>query len=216
MEGIVYRKIRYKIDVSRNQRILNEINKFENYSELNIYLDDVFGRLTYGVDAERFERAFYELGKLLGYESQRPDKEIRKGPDVLWAIGHNKYVLIECKSEVLETREYISKTEAGQMDEHCGWFESEYDSSEVLNILAIPTLKLASDAYFTRNVKLVRKNNLEKLKKQIKEFFKEFRKYDFSSIDVDFIHNNLVVHNLCEDNFLIMFVEEPIKDSNGK
>lgn len=213
IEGIVYNKIKYEINVSRNQRILNEIKKYGDYSELSLCLEDIFGRLSYGVEAEKFESAFYELGKLLGYICQRPDKTIRKGPDVLWCVSNNKFVLIECKSEVLSTRKHISKSEAGQMDEHCGWFESEYGSSDVLNVLAIPTLELASDAYFTRSVKIIRKSNLDKLKRQVKAFFKEFKKYNFESLDVDFVHNNLIVHNLCDDYFISDFLEDPKKNS---
>ena len=35
-------------------------------------------------------------------------------------------MLIECKSEVAEARRLITKSEAGQMEEHGSWFETEY------------------------------------------------------------------------------------------
>ncbi len=211
IEGVVYKKIKYEIDLTRNQRIIKELSKYGKYAELSLYLEDVLGRLSYGVESEKFEQALYELGNLLGYVSQRPDKSIRKGPDVLWCVSNNKYILIECKSEVSVMRKCISKHEAGQMDEHCGWFESEYGAAEVLNILAIPTIELASDAYFTKDIKIIRKSNLESLKKRIRAFFKEFKKYNLSSLDVDFIQSSLAVHNLCDDYFINDFLESPKK-----
>ena len=42
---------------------------------------------------------------------------------------------------------------------------------------------------------------------------KEFKKYNFESLDVDFVHNNLIVHNLCDDYFISDFLEDPKKNS---
>lgn len=125
-EGIVYNKLKYETNVSRNQRILTALKKHIDYSELSIHLDEQLSNLSFGVEAEKFEYAFFEIGRLLGYSSQRPDKEIRQGPDVLWCVSANRYVLIECKSEVAEARRLITKSEAGQMEEHGSWFETEY------------------------------------------------------------------------------------------
>lgn len=205
--GVIYNKIKYEINVSRNQRILNVLNEFGDYSELNLFIEDMLGRLSFGVESEKFESAFCELGNLLGYISQRPDKSIRKGPDVLWCVANNKYILIECKNEVLTSRKSISKSEAGQMDEHCGWFEEEYGNANVLNVLVIPVKDLAYDAYFTKDVKIMRKNNLEKLKVKVRKFFKEFQKYDFSSLDLEFIQEKLVFYKFYDEYFLNEFVE---------
>lgn len=213
IEGIVYNKLKHETNVSRNQRILGSLKKHIDYSELSIHLDEQLSNLSFGVEAEKFEYAFFEIGRLLGYSSQRPDKEIRQGPDVLWCISANRYALIECKSEVAETRRVITKSEAGQMEEHGSWFETEYGTEiEALHILAIPTATLAADAYFSRDVKIFRKRSLEKFKKKVKDFFKEFRSYDFNSLDVDFIQEKLVAHDMCDDFFIKSFLEKHIKN----
>ena len=163
-------------------------------------------------EAEKFEYALFEIGRLLGYASQRPDKEIRKGPDVLWCVSNNRYVLLECKSEVSDSRKVISKSEAGQMEEHGGWFETEYgNDTDVLHILVIPTRALASDAYFSRDVLIIRKNTLERFKRTIKDFFKEFRACNFDSIDIDFVQEKLVAHGICDDFFVKDYTESVIK-----
>lgn len=206
--GIVYNKIKYPLDLSRNKRIVHEVRKFENYDELNIQLEDILNNLSFGTEAEKAENAFFRIGQLLGYVSQRPDKEIRKGPDVLWCIAENKYMLIECKTEVLSTRKGISKTEAGQMEEHCAWFEKEYGQSTFIPMLVIPTNLLSNNAYFSHDINILTQNGLEKFKKIIRDFFKEFKKYQFSGLDLEIVNQQLVVHGLHDDYFMKNFIEQ--------
>mgnify|MGYP003159605994 FL=1 len=205
--GIVYNKLRYPLDNSRNLRIINELRSFGNYEELSVQVEDTLSNMSFGVDAEKAESAFYRVGQLLGYMCQRPDKEIRRGPDVLWCTAGNKYILIECKTEVLLDRKSISKSEAGQMEEHCAWFEATYGEDVLFEpLLVIPTERLATDAYFSHNIKVLEKKGLERLKKHIRDFFKEFKKFDFSSLDADLVNQKLVAHNLHNDNFIQKFV----------
>lgn len=200
--GIVYNKIKYPLDHSRNARIMQELCKYGNYDELCVHLEDILSNMSIGMGAEKAENAFFRIGQLLGYISQRPDKEIRKGPDVLWCVSEGKYVLIECKTEVLQTRTAINKVEAGQMEEHCAWFKDEYGQEPFLSLLVISTEKLSEDAYFSHDVRVLKKENLEELKSQIREFFKEFKGYQFASIDSDFINQKLAAHHLYDDSFL--------------
>lgn len=204
--GISYNKIKFPLDLSRNKRIIQEMCEYENFDEFNLQLEDVLNNMSFGIEAEKAEDAFYRMGKLLGYNSQRPDKEIRKGPDILWCVAENKYILIECKTEVLPTRDSISKTEAGQMEEHCAWFESEYDKSSFVPVLVIPTNLLSNEAYFSHDISILTKGGLEKLKNQIRDFFKEFKKYRFSSIDPDFVNLQLTTHGLYDDLFIKKFI----------
>ena len=201
--GIVYNKLKYPLDNSRTSRIINELRAFGNYDELSVQLEDTLSNMSFGVDAEKAENAFYRIGQLLGYVCQRPDKEIRQGPDVLWCTASDKYILIECKTEVLLDRKSISKSEAGQMEEHCAWFETTYGEGILFEpILVITTEKLAKDAYFSHNTDILKKTGLDKLKKQIRDFFKEFKKYDFAGMDADLVNQKLVAHNLHDDSFM--------------
>lgn len=50
-----------------------------------------------------------------------------------------------------------------------------------------------------------------KLKKQIRDFFKEFKKFDFSGLDADLVNQKLVAHNLHNDSFIQNFVVDPQK-----
>ena len=209
ISGVIYNKIRYELSDTRLQRIKCFLSEFTDCSELSLEVEELLSNLSFGVTAEKFENSVHKLGKLLGYVSQRPDKEIRKGPDNLWCVGTNQYVLIECKSEVLKSRKAISKDEAGQMEEHCAWFEEEYGDAEVVSILTIPTTKLAEDAYFSHEIKILATKGLEHLKTSIRAFVNELKKYNLSDITADTLNSLLVAHKMYDNFFIQNFVEAP-------
>ncbi len=208
IEGIAYKKIE-NISLNRICNIIKRIETYQTYQELMLEVNDICECLSFGVEADQFERAIEKLGLLLGYESQRPDKTIKKGPDNLWGLGNNTFMMIECKSEVSQGRKEIHKSETGQMDNHCGWFESEYHDAKVCRVMIIPTLNIAYDADFTHQVMIMRKGKLKELKKNLLSFFMELKEYDLSNLDEKFIHSCLNTHFLDDKSVMEKYVEEP-------
>lgn len=60
---------------------------------------------------EDFEETMRELGAFLGFNSQRPERELSAGPDNLWALETGTFRVIEAKSGA--TSEFIPKKDAG-------------------------------------------------------------------------------------------------------
>jgi len=56
-------------------------------------MEAITANLRFGVAACDFEAAFDQLGKALGFVTKRPDKELREGPDNLWALRDGHYGL---------------------------------------------------------------------------------------------------------------------------
>ena len=138
---------------------------------------------------------------MLGFISQRPDKEIRKGPDNLWCGIDNQYFLFECKNEVDEDRSEINKYEAGQMNSHCGWFEEEYGKEAVVSrFLIAPTKDLSYAANFTHTVRIIRKGKLKALKTNIKKFINEVAPYKLSDISDEKLLHFIKLHKLDLDD----------------
>lgn len=206
-EGITYRKIE-NINLNRTQNIIKYVQQFPSYEELMLEINKLCELLSFGTEADKFEAAMKSIGELLGYISQRPDKTIKKGPDNLWGLGNNSFVMIECKSEVSQERKDIYKSEAGQMNNHCGWFEKEYLDAKVYRVMVIPTLYLAFDADFTHDVKIMRKNKLVLLRNNIVGFLKELKEYDLYNLDDAFVHNCLKVHDLDDDSITSKYAED--------
>jgi replicative superfamily II helicase len=84
----------------RVERIAKWVSGFGSYSDLDVSVSDILGRLVFGTKADKFEQALDELSRALGFAGERPDKEWKEGPDNLWALDATQYLLWECKSEV--------------------------------------------------------------------------------------------------------------------
>lgn len=194
-DGISYEKINY-INQNRINRIKNWMLQYNDYLELTLQVDSVLDDLSFGRQADKFEGALNTIGEMLGFSSHRPDKIIRKGPDNLWCVQNNEYIMFECKSEVKDDRSEINKHEAGQMNSHCGWFEEEYKDSKVTRFLVIPTKTLSYEADFTHKVQIIRKGKLKNLKDNIKKFVKEFKNYDINDIGDESIQRWIDINNL--------------------
>ena len=209
-DGFVYKKFE-NINSDRMIKLKDRISKYSSYEELMLDINMIIENLSFGIEADKFEEAVDKMGIMLGFETQRPDKMIRKGPDNLWRLERGTYALLECKSEVLETRDTIYKSEVGQMNNHCGWFDSEYPDSEVTRILIIPTNKVSFDADFTHDVLIMTRAELEKIKKNFKGFYKELKNYDIHNLDVDILDKSFKAHDLCDSKMLEKYSKPWIK-----
>lgn len=209
-EGIAYKRLE-NINLNRIQNIQKNIRKFKQYEDLMLEVNRICECLSFGVDAGKFEAAIEEMGVLLGYNSQRPDKCIKKGPDNLWGLGNNSYMMFECKSEISQGRKEIYKAEVGQMNNHCGWFDKEYPDATVLRIMIAPTNYIADNADFTHDIHFMVKGNLQKLKDNFRNFFKELKDYDLNNLEERFIHMCLKAHDLDNESILKKYMILPKK-----
>lgn len=209
-DGVSYKKIEF-IDDNRIKNISIWIQQNGSFEDLMVSLNGILGNLTFGMPAEKFEMALKELGFALGFKSERPDKEHKTGPDNLWCGTGNQYIIFECKSEVEDDRSEINKSEAGQMNTHCGWFQDIYGKASVKRILIIPTKQLSNLANFTHEVEIMKKGKLKSLKSNVTSFFKEFKKYDLKSLNDETIDKFLTIHNLQIKNLLNDYSEEYYK-----
>jgi hypothetical protein len=208
-EGMHIRKLS-DIGVKRTEEIIKWTKTHENFEELKIELDDILGSLRFGVIADRFERAFENLGKILGFISQRPDKEWNQGPDNLWKMKDNQYLLVECKNMVYQTRESINKTETGQMNNAGAWFNKNYGDMPVKRIMIIHTKKVNPATGFNFEVEIMKKNNLEKLTRNVESFYNEFQNLDLNDLSREIIQKFLDTHKLSVESLLSEYSEMPI------
>lgn len=193
---VTYKKISILND-SRIKNILQQLSKYPSYVEFKLYTNELLANLSFGVSSKKFEQALQQIGLLLGFGSQRPDNEIKMGPDNLWALPNGRYVAIECKNDVDLKRSVISKTEAGQMEMHCGWFEQEYGAETPVKYYWIhPTKNLAEDATLTHVVSVITPQYLENFKKRLTAFFNEFSRYEWLSLTDESINQFLVSSKL--------------------
>ena len=131
-----------KVPTLTPQRRLERIKKWlashELFEDVATELDAILTRLSFGVMADRFEQALKDLASTLGFESDRPCKEWKEGPDNLWGLRDDQYLFFECKSEVNVDRAEIEKRETDQMNRSSAWFRRHYPGSSVTRVLIIP------------------------------------------------------------------------------
>ena len=119
-----------------------------------------------------FENAFMKLGILLGWNASRPDKAQNGGPDVLWSIGDNKYLVIECKNEANSNS--ISKKDCEQLLSSVSWFKNNFSRESVCTPIMIhPSTEFDIKASPTSDFRIIDDKKLSKLKANLKKFCEE-------------------------------------------
>lgn len=195
-EGVNYEKIGL-LDIDRISKIIEWIVQHDSVEELRNDVDKILFEADFEQKAEKFEEAIKSIGLMLGFVSQRPDKEIKKGPDNLWAIAKNRYIFLECKNEVNENRTEISKEECGQMNNHIAWFNDNYGSqTPVKRIWIHPSKKLSYHANLSAEVVVMRKGKLKDFKEKIKNFYKELYKHPIGEYPTEIVNSYLNTHKL--------------------
>jgi len=193
----------------RIEAMIRWIQEFDNATELLLEVDDMLSRLRFGVSADSFEAALDELGRALGFETQRPDKEWKQGPDNLWALRDNQYLLLECKNQVDKTRKEINKDETGQMNNSCAWFTKHYGDSSVINLMVIWTRTVGAAGGFNEPVGIVTEPCLSKLAKKVRGFFEELRSADLASLSTSKVQANLEAYGLTIEDVVSKYSEKP-------
>lgn len=195
---------------SNYERIENIKSVMESYNshDLTLFIQDLDRRLSFGNKAHDFEGALDSIGELLGFKTQRPDKDIKEGPDNLWAVGDHKYIIFECKNEVSTSRKHIYKSEMGQMSNSIGWFNRVYPGNSSNNYIIIPTLSYDSAGDFTQPVRVIRQNKLNLFRKNVVNFLKELINKDFD-LTHERINKLLNMYNLNLEDLFESYSESP-------
>ena len=209
-EGMIVSKVPTLTPQKRLERIKQWLASHELFEDVATQLDAILTCLSFGVIADRFEQALQDLAGALGFESDRPDKEWKEGPDNLWGLRDNQYLLFECKSEVNVNRAEIDKRETDQMNRSSAWFKRYYPSSAVTRVLVIPPNKLASSAALYDEVLIMRKKHLDQLTKNVRAFFNEFRKVNLRDLSEDKIEEHLHTHKLTVNDLTNAYGQKPI------
>ncbi len=144
--------------------------KFKTSNEVVIWLHGIIEDLNfYQDDAERFEKAFYLLAPILGFESQRPEAESGKGPDVLWCLGNLKFLIIECKNGAVTP--FIAKRDADQLTGSMNWFSANYDRTcNGTPIMVHPSYIFDSAASPHAEIRIIDQETLQKFRSELQTF----------------------------------------------
>jgi hypothetical protein len=197
--GVSYSKLILR-DSARASQIIDWIKTHENHNSLVVHVANILDKITHGVTSDLFEGGIDELGKILGFETQRPEKISGRGPDNLWHLEGKKYWIIECKSEVSTGRREISKSQVGQMSNSIGWFKENYEGCTGTPVMVHPANVLAEDAYATESLYTLRPSELEMLKNNATRFYSSLKEISFDNLSPNLINQRLKDPHLSIEN----------------
>ncbi|MCY8723305.1 DEAD/DEAH box helicase family protein [Bacillus inaquosorum] len=170
VSGIVYQRLQFD-----NIPQANKIGQFNlhNYQDTNEYLlgfNALIDKLHFeDFSANVFEQAIKELGEHLGFISQRPENDFRKGPDNMWASINNICFVIECKNEA--TAITINKDYCNQLNGSIVWFEENYPAINTFTPIMIhPNTKFEYAASPDARIRIMNKSKLDLLRGRLREF----------------------------------------------
>jgi hypothetical protein len=102
--------------------------RFPRSNDLVIAANAIADDLVFRQDSyKRFQRAVRDAAFILGFDAQLPESEFGAGPDVLWAVGGQRYFVIECKNE--STTSTVNKKDCNQLAGSVNWFSARYDTT---------------------------------------------------------------------------------------
>jgi hypothetical protein len=148
------------------------VGKFDDPNKLIIEVNGILDELQFKENTSNiFEEGFKNIAKHIGFDSQRPEQEFKKGPDVLWKLGELKYLVVECKNEAVAST--ISKEYCNQLNGSCNWFETKYDTTcSYTPIMIHPSTLFEYAASPKPTIKIVTKVKLQRFCDAVRDFIK--------------------------------------------
>jgi hypothetical protein len=112
---------KYVIAGQQASRLRETLGEYSSALAVVATLEEVKAKLAFANRYDVVEAALRDLGRMIGADSSMPEKEVGRGPDVLWVFDEVAFC-IEAKNE--KTRP-IFKADAGQLLNSLQWCESQ-------------------------------------------------------------------------------------------
>ncbi|HST47724.1 helicase C-terminal domain-containing protein [Jatrophihabitans sp.] len=169
LSGISY--VRLSASADQAQRVVDYVsNNYSSPADLRLGFQAVLDDLVFDPErTEPFEEALRALAEHIGLTAERPESDLREGPDVLWALGALKYWVIEAKSGAIGN--VIHKRDANQLSGSLNWFSKRYDqTTKATPVMVHRSRKLAPDASAPDGMLVLDEDGLIKLKRSVMGF----------------------------------------------
>lgn len=192
--GVRYSKISH-IGKNRATKVKEFLESKESQTAIILHIERLLEKISFDLPSDLFEEGIDELGIVLGYTTQRPDKTYSEGPDNLWETSENQHMIIECKNEV-ERNRGISRDEANQLSGSISWFKTKYPDSVGIPVIIHPSNFFMSGATTIEPAYVIQLEDLEKIKRNVKSFYNSLAAMHNESISLDLIKQKLTENHL--------------------
>lgn len=146
---------------------------------LQLHIQSIFNGIHWGEpgNSDLAEECVKSAGQLLGFDSTRPEREdVRPGgPDNLWRLTTNEFLVIELKTEVSREDTRIIKKEAAQLGNSVSWLSDCYGRDVIVTpILVHPSSEPRSDCHPLKGTRVITKACWDNLGKAVTSLVAEF------------------------------------------
>lgn len=207
IRGITHRK-RTSPLADQAEKIVFKIKEYETVNEYIIDLEDTLSLLNFGeVKAQNFEKALKDFSFFIGIESFRPEQEEGRGPDNLWALGENVYLVIECKNEA--SNDSICKKDCNQLNGSIAWFNETYGKQgmKCVPVVIHPSKVFDFDCAPCEGTRVITKDDLQRLRDEARAFEMEIGNEE--RIDTESVKKHLNSSRLRASCILSNFTSKP-------
>ena len=214
MYGATYKRLTPSTAKQAAALIANHGSRVSDPTTMKLFADALCDDLQFSAETSgTFEAAINDLAWFIGISGQRPERDYKEGPDNLWALPNNAFLIIECKNGVT-SGDGISKRDAGQLGQSVAWFKERYPASTSVAIIVHSASTLGQGASVVEGMRVIATRHLEKLRNNLRDFAKQLVNPDVAS-NASEVANRLVQCELNADAFVNAFSVR-VRASHGK
>ena len=135
----------------QSSAVIEKIFSFKPRTGYLSHFEEIVAWLNPSASSNQFEESLKQLGAVLGFQTERPENDFGKGPDVLWLLDDTTGLVIEAKSRK-DVDNPLTKEEHGQLLNSFEWFKQKYPQHNGYKVIVHPnavasTSTAATDTY---------------------------------------------------------------------
>ncbi|WP_046746178.1 DEAD/DEAH box helicase [Kordia zhangzhouensis] len=199
----------------QSSQVLNFVKRFETSQDFKMYFESLMEDLHFSQDIPhtKFENSLAEVGRLIGFYTQEPEAEFGNGPDVLWVMTDNHYLILEAKSRAIHDK--ITRDNINQLLGSGEWFKKLYGPSAIYNLVTLqpPNIK-GWNVNSSPETRVIDENSLNLFKVILRQFVDGIINYGCFSASNQEISNLLVNLGLTPSAFRKKYLK-PVKLKKG-
>jgi len=138
-------------------------NQYTTTTDLVLGMNALVADLDWGPRTKAFEQAWADLAWHLGLTGQRPERDTGRGPDCLWALPGNQFLVTEAKSGV-KADHPVYKSDAQQLSNAMDWFREQYTGSTGTPLMVHPQRRFEFTAAIPTGCRVINTDKLSKLR----------------------------------------------------
>ena len=189
------------------------LKNIQSFSTMNDAIDsynEVLSKLKFDPNnsSENFEESIKNLGRILGFHSFRPEKELNEGCDNLWSMENNCCLVLEAKSEKMH-KNLISKTDISQLMHSLNWFENKYlnENIEYYGVTIQYNKKKEADVEVNEKIKVFDNESLAKFYDSFSKFITFLSKNKMNELTEEKIRAEFISYGFASNIFVSSYLK---------